>query len=354
MLRKNTTFLIKSALLAIAALLPVNLYSADAVTLKLFNWPDYIAPEVLSGFEKLHKIKVEVVAFDSDELKDELLLRTNGGEGLDIIVSARHSMVRLIKQGWMLSLDDKALPNRRHLTPRYDAENNNVKPHAIPYLWGTLGIAWRKDKVEKPLTTWKEFFDPAPALKGHIMMMNDSKDAFGMSLKAAGYSANETDPNALAKAQALLKTQQPNVLKYGYPALDKTSEMLGDDVWVALMFNGDALTLKSMNPDIEYRVPREGSNIWVDYIGILAKSRHPNEAHLFLDFMCDPAIAAKNAVALNFAPANTEAEKLLPLEFLKNRAIYPPLNILGQSEQYTDLTPEEQKQRTDLFLEISN
>lgn len=355
MLRIKLGQLFKITLLSCLALAaPVTGYSEEAVTLKLFNWPDYIGPAVLADFQKQHKIKVEVVAYESDELKDDMLLRTNGGEGMDVIVSARHSMVRLIEQKWILPLDNSALSNRLHLTARFEADRNGVKDYAIPYLWGTLGIAWRKDKVEKPLTTWKEFFSPPPELKGHIMMINDSQDAISMALKAAGHSANDSTPEALAKAQQLLKTQQPSVYKYGYPALDKTSELLGNDVWVAMLFNGDALTLKDMNPNIEYRVPREGGNIWVDYIGILSKTKHPKEAHLFLDFLCDPKVAAQNATALNFAPANTSAEKLLPMDFLKNRAIYPPKNTLGQSEQYTDLTPEQQKQRTDMFLEISN
>lgn len=354
MLRKKLAQFLKATLWIGASLAPLSSFGADMVTLKLFNWPDYIAPSVLTEFEKQHKIKVEVVAYETDELKDDLILRTNGGEGMDIIVSARHSMMRLISKQWVLPLDNNALTNRHHLTARFEADRNKVKDYAIPYLWGTLGIAWRKDKITKPLTTWKDFFEPAPELKGHIMTISDSQDAIGMALKALGYSANENSAEALAKAKELLNKQKPSVFKYSYPSLDKTSEMLGDDVWVAMLFNGDALTLKSYNENIEFRVPREGGSIWVDYLGILAKTKYPKEAHLFLNFLCDPKIAAENAVALNFAPANTSAEKLLPMEFLKNRAIYPPRNTLGQSEQYSDLTPEEQKQRTDLFLEISN
>ncbi len=354
MFRTQFARLAKTLLISASILAPVSAFADEVVTLKMFNWPDYIAPGVLAKFEQEHKIKVEVVSFDSDELKDELLLRTNGGEGMDIIVSARHSMVRLIEQKWILPLDNSALANRHNLTPRFESDRNKVKDYAIPYLWGTLGIAWRKDKVAKPLTTWKEFYNPPAELKGHIMIMNDSKDAFGMALKAVGYSANESSKEALTKAQVLLKTQKPSVYQYGYPALDETSELLGNDVWVAMMFNGDALTLKAMNPNIEYRVPREGGNIWVDYLGILAKSKHPKEAHKLLDFLCDPKIAAENAVDLNFAPANTAAERLLPMPFLKDRAIYPPKNTLGQSEQYSDLTPEEQKLRTDMFLEVTN
>jgi len=354
MLRMKLAQLLKATLWIGASLTPLSSFGADIVTLKLFNWPDYIAPSVLTEFEKQHKIKVEVVAYETDELKDDLILRTNGGEGMDIIVSARHSMMRLISKQWVLPLDNNALTNRHHLTARFEADRNKVNDYAIPYLWGTLGIAWRKDKITKPLTTWKDFFEPAPELKGHIMTISDSQDAIGMALKALGYSANENSAEALAKAKALLTKQKPSVLKYSYPSLDKTSEMLGDDVWVAMLFNGDALTLKSYNENIEYRVPREGGSIWVDYLGILAKTKYPKEAHLFLNFLCDPKIAAENAVALNFAPANTSAEKLLPMEFLKNRAIYPPRNTLGQSEQYSDRTPEEQKLRTDLFLEISN
>lgn len=351
---------IKALLLGLLAMAPLSALSAETaatteeVTLKFFNWPDYIAPEVLANFEKEHHIKVEVVAYESDELKDDLLLRTNGGEGMDLILSARHSMVGLIDRQWVLPLDANSLPNRHNLMTRFETDRNKVKDYAIPYMWGTMGIAWRKDKLTKPLTTWKEFFNPAPELKGHIMTMNDSKDAIGMALKAAGYSANDTNPEALAKAQALLKTQKPSVLKYGYPALDKTSEMLGAEVWVAMLYNGDAITLKNLNNNIEYKVPREGGNIWVDYLAVLSKSKHPKEALAFLNYLCDPTVAAKNAEALNFAPANETAESKLPIDFLKNRLIYPPKAALGHSEVYTDLTPEEQKLRTDLFLEISN
>lgn len=346
--------LTQGILAVLLAFAPTTACLARPVTLKLFNWPDYIAPEVLLAFEKTHHIKVEVVAFESDELKDELLLNTHGGEGLDIIVSARHSMVRLINQQWVMPLDNTRLPNRQNLNPRFDAPRNNVHEHAIPYLWGTMGIAWRSDKISKPFTSWKEFFNPAEPLKGHIMTNNDSQDAIGLALKAAGHSLNETSPDALAQAKTLLKTQQPFVKKYAYPALDETSELLGNDIWAAMMFNGDALTLKSINPAIEYKVPREGGIIWADYMGILTKSKHPQEAHQFLNYLCDAQVAANNSVALNFAPANTQAEKLLPTDFLANQAIFPPGKLLLRSEQFQDLTPQQQKQRTDMFLEISN
>jgi spermidine/putrescine transport system substrate-binding protein len=322
------------------------------MVLRMLNWPDYVSPSVLEAFLNTSGIRVEIVPFESDERKDELLLSTNGGEGLDLVLGQGHSMKRLVERGWMLPLDDSRLPQRKNTMPEYDSPDNGVHEHAIPYLWGTVGIAWRSDKLATPPPSWKAFFDPDSSLKGRLLVFNDSREGFGMALKASGHSANATDEAALQDARSLLLTQRPSVAKYGYPVLGETSELITGDIWMANVYSGDARYLMGLDPRIRFYIPKEGTVACVDYVGITRNSKHPEEAHKFLDFLMRPDIAAQNARDLNFATTNAAALSRLPKEFLNDPIVYPAENAGADVERYRILSPGDQKRRAELFINV--
>src|SRR3990172_7862723 len=220
-----------------------------------------------------------------------------------------------------------------------------INGYAVPYFWGTLGIAYRADLVDKAPTSWMDIFQPAQYLYRKIEMVESSRDALGMALKALGYSANSANPMEIKQAEQLLLTQKPYVKTYNYSALTEKSALVSGDVIAAMLYSGDALTVQEFEKNIRYVVPKEGGNLWVDYLVVLDSSKNKELAMAFINFLNEPENAAQLAEFVHYATPNKAAEKLLPDEFLKDSTIYPSAEIIAKSEFYTPLPARITKQR---------
>lgn len=350
--------LIRACCIALLMITQVVAQAAPAVqsgaeSLALFIWEDYFPNKVLRAFEKAHGIKVEQVHYETDELKDELLANTKGGIGLDLIVGSRASFRAYAQHGWLSAYPPETLKNLKHIAPRW-LPDKPLKQHAVPYLWGTVGIAYRKDKVTQPITSWSDLFQPAATLKQRIMMINDSRDTIGLALKSLGYSLNSTSPDELKQAERLLLAQKPYVKRYGYPSLDESSPLVTGDIWVSLLYNGDALGLRELNENIGFIVPEAGTNLWIDDIAVLEQSGNKAAAWTFIDFINQPEQAAAIARHLNYATPNQAARSFLENSFLNDPHIYPSQDIIDKSEFFKELSPRQLKQRNDIFLRVLN
>ncbi len=316
--------------LVCAVTTPVHADSSGNV-LRLYNWEDYMPQAVLDAFKAKTGYEVEVVYYESDELKDEML-QTTGGAGLDLIIGSAASFQAYIQQGGMFAALPESLPNLKHVDQRWYQLHEGLGSFAVPYLWGTLGIAYLKDKVTQPVTRWTDLLNPEPALHGKVQMIEDMRDLFTPALKSLGSSVNETDPKAILKAGELLLAQKPHVASYQYLDITDRSELLRETAWMALAYNGDAIALNEKSDNIAFVVPEEGTNIWVDCIAVLSASKNKSMAWAFIDFINEPAIAASIASELYYASPNAEARKLTAPEMLANPLIYPPQAVLDKSE----------------------
>lgn len=326
-------------------------YGDNSKTLRLFIWEDYFPEEVISAFTKQYNIKVEQVFYETDELKNETLINTNGGLGLDLIVGSRASFREYVKHGWLRSFTNADFPNLVHLDDHW-LPSDSLKNHSVPYLWGTVGIAYRKDKINTPIETWGHLFKPDKTLSQRIMMINDSRDTLGLALKSLGFSINSADTNELKAAEKLLLSQKAFVKTYSYPELDETSLLVKGDIWVSMIYNGDSLTLNELNPNIHFVLPSEGSNLWVDDIAVLKSSKNPELAWQFINFINEPDNAAQIAQYLYYATPNKSANAFLPKDFVNNPIIYPPDDVIKRSEFYQEMSPRQQKRRNDVFLKV--
>jgi spermidine/putrescine transport system substrate-binding protein len=328
--------------------------AADQTTkaeLVILNWADYIDPEVISAFEKKHQAKVRVINFEDDDNRDQLLLAT-GGAGYDIVVINETHVPLYHSHGWLASLTAAEVPNLRHIGKVWLEKAKHAEGYAVPYFWGTLGIAYRRDLVKKPPQHWSDLFLPAPEMRGHIAMLSSQREILGMALKAAGHSVNSTEHDNIDEAMKILIAQKPFVRAYQQSLLNEKSELVTGDVSMRMMFNGDALLLRKFNPDIEYMVPAEGTALWVDYMTVMANAPNPKLAFAFLNFLNEPAQAAKNAAYANFATPNRAAVKLMPPEYLNNPGIYPAPATLENSELFAPLPPRALSYRNNQFAQL--
>jgi spermidine/putrescine transport system substrate-binding protein len=327
-------------------------FAADQGNKLIFlNWPDYIDPKVITSFEKQFGIDVHEIHYETDELKEEMLL-ANDAEGFDVIVGSGISMIPYIKRKWIAQISPQEIPNLKHIKKRFKTIYPDLDHYAVPYLWGTLGIGYRKDKIDYPIDSWENLFRPKEILRGKILMINDSKDTVGAALKLLGFSINSTQPEHYDRIFHLLKFQRGFVKDYSYIDLEGNSPLVTGDIWMAMMYNGDALALKKKNINIDYCVPKEGSNLWIDYMAVLSKSKNKTMARAFINFIMAPNNSAQISMFLKYATPNQAAEKYMSREHLMNPMIYPPDSVLNISEIYESLPPSIIKKRNNIFLDI--
>jgi spermidine/putrescine transport system substrate-binding protein len=329
-------------------------FAADATPkstpreLVLLNWSEYIDPDLVEKFEKQFDVKLRQVYFESDDLRDYMMLETDG-KAYDLVLVNGISVDVYRKRGWLAPIGEAQIPNLRHVDSRWLDAFPGLEGYAVPYFWGTMGIAYRKDLVPTPLTSWMDILQPAEYLHGRIGMVENSRDALGMALKALGYSANSTDTRQLKAAEQLLLAQKPHVKTYTYVALNEESALVSGDIIATMIYSGDALMVQEHHQEIGYVVPTEGGNIWVDYLVVLENSKNKALAWAFLNFLNEPENAAQLAEFVYYATPNKGAEKLLPAEFLEDPVIYPSQAVLSRSEFYKPLPARAMKNRNLAF-----
>jgi spermidine/putrescine transport system substrate-binding protein len=320
-------------------------------TLVFLNWSEYIDPELVEEFEQQFNAKVSEVYFESDDLRDDMMLET-GAAGYDLVIVNGINVDSYRKRGWIAPLDEAAMPNLKYVDTHWRNAFDSGNGYGVPYFWGTLGIAYRKDLVEQPPSSWMDVLQPAETLRGKIGMIENSRDLLGMALKALGHSANSTDPTAVKAAEQLLLAQKPYVKTYNYLALTEESALVSGDIVAAMVYSGDALMVQEHDENIQYVLPAEGGNIWVDYLAVVENSRNKDLAWAFINFLNEPEHAAQLAEYVYYATPNTAAEKLLPQEFLADPVIYPGKEALARSEFHAPLPPRAVKKRNLAFARV--
>ena len=319
----------------------------------ILNWADYFDPEVLIEFTEKTGIEVKEIYYASDQARDEVMT-DSAGQGYDLIIMDGLSIDNYSRQGWLEPIAVTKLPHLNHIDVRWKNSFKASKEYAIPYFWGTIGIAYRKDLVSIPITHWQQIFNPIAELQGKITMTSSAREVVSASLKSLGYSSNSTNKNEFSEALNVMKKQSPYVNNYIGVDLDETSALLSGESIAAMMYSGDALMLQELNNNIEYVLPEEGSNIWVDFITVSAHSQQKENAWLFINFINQPKIAAQLANYVYCASPNKEARKLLDQEFLTNPTIFPNDKILSQSEFFQPLPARTLKKLTKSFQQLVN
>lgn len=317
----------------------------------ILTWTEYISPEMIAAFEDEHDAKVKYVYFESDNDRDQILLQTEG-KGFDLIIANGFAINSYRKRNWLQPMPVEKIPNMKYIENRWQSSFESAQGYGVPYFWGTLGIAYRKDLVSEPITSWTQLFRPSKELQGKILMVESSKDVIGMALKSLGYSANSEDNSELLQAEELLLSSKSHVSKFTYLNLDETSSLVTGEIVAAMAYGGDALNIAQHNENIVYVLPEEGGSIWMDYFTLSTHADHPELAVAFIDFINQPEWAARNAEELYLATSNSEAKKILSPDILNNPVIYPDSGILARSEFYKELTPRSNRKRASIFAHI--
>ena len=304
--------------------------------LVVFNCFDYIDPAVIGIFEEESGATVEYVNYRSNE---ELFTKLEAGAAnYDVIFPSDYMIERLISYDMLAELDYADMPNTAGLrswlrNPSYDPEEK----YSVPYMSGTVGILYNTTMVDEPIESWSVLFDEKYA--GQVIMMDSQRDTIALALKYLGYSLNTHDEDELQQAADLLVDQKHRGIASGY-LLDETKDkMVGGEAALSVVYSGDALYAMDKNDDLDYCVPMEGSNVWVDGMCILKESQNQECAKAFINFMCREDIAAMNTDYIRYAPTiQTVADSLADTETERTYAVIAPSDeVIGRCEFFHDI-----------------
>ena len=306
------------------------------VTLTVFNCYDYIDPEVLTIFEQETGAHVEYVNYTTNE---EMYTKLEAGAAnYDIIFPSDYMIERLIREDRLEPIDRANIPNADGVietlrNPDYDPEEQ----YSVPYMWGTFGILYNTEMVDAPIDSWTALFDEKYA--GKVFMMNSQRDTIGLALKMLGYSMNSRDEGELEEAKNVLIAQKQAGIPAGYMLDEIKDKMVGNEAAMGIVYTGDAIYAMEKNDKLDYVVPKEGSNIWVDGMCIPKGSQNKACAEAFINFMCREDIAKMNVDYIYYStPIQAVADNLDIDDERILAVINPSKEVTDRCEFFHDTT----------------
>ena len=308
---------------------------AGAGIVNVYNWGEYIDTDLLAQFKAETGISVNYRTFESNEQLYSVLKQ--GGVSYDIIIPSDYMISRLISEGMLEKINFGNIPNISLIDESlrfmaYDPAGE----YSVPYTWGTIGIIYNSAMIQDEITSWSALFDAR--YSGMILMIDNSRDAFGIALKYSGHSQNTTDEAELYEAYELLVAQKPLLQQYVMDAVYDKLE--SGEAAIGTYYAGDYLSMLENNPDLRFVIPKEGSNKFVDCMCILKGAENKENAEAFINFMCGTDAALANAEYIGYTSPNTEVEDLIELDDLSREIMYPPQEVVDRCEFFINL-PEE-------------
>ena len=330
--------------------------SNGKISLNIYNWGQYISDgsdgylDVIAAFEeKYPHIDVNYSTFDSNEIMYTKIAA--GGITVDLIIPSDYMVARMIDEGLLEKLDFDNIPNYRYIdetfkNTAYDPDNE----YSVPYAWGTVGIIYNTKHVDEADVTgwellWNEKYDDK------ILMFDNSRDAFGIAQLMLGYSLNTTNAEELEACAELLAEQKPLVQQY---VMDQIYDLMeNEEAWIAPYYAGDYLIMAEENEDLAFYLPEEqGFNLFIDAMCIPVCSQEKEAAELFINFICEPEIAAGNMEWIGYGTPLSAAKEYMDEETINDPVAYPSDAVLAKGTSYDYLPVSVSRIVESLFLKV--
>lgn len=321
---------------------------SGANTLTIYNWGDYIDPDLLKQFEKETGYKVSYETFDSNEAMFTKIQQ--GGTAYDLTIPSEYMIQKMMKEKMLVKLDYTKIKGIENIDPRFlDLEFDPENAYSIPYFWGTLGIIYNdKFIAESKVQEWDDLW--RPELKNNLMLIDGAREVIGLALNSNGHSLNSKNMTELTEAAEKLQGLTPNVK--AIVADEIKMYMINEESAAAVSFSGEAAEMLDNNEHLHYVIPSQGTNLWFDNIVIPKTAKNVEGAYAFINFMLEPENAAQNAEYIGYSTPNEKAMALLPDEITEDEQFYPSDETMANLEVYEDLGPEFLGIYNDLFLEF--
>lgn len=327
----------KKIALILALLLTLTLVACSGgtekgTTLYILNWGDYIDETLLTKFEQETGIKINYTSMATNE---EMMVKLQEPDCIyDVCFPSDYIIEKLVAENLLHELNKENIPNLKNIDQRFmDLSFDPGNKYSVPYMWGTVGILYNTTMVSDPVDSWDILWNEK--YSGQILMYDSIRDTIGVALMKLGRSVNTRNEQDIKDAEAALIAQKPLVLAYlGDSIKDR---MISGGGALAIVYSGDAMWCIDENPDLAYAVPETGTNLWFDNIIVPKTSKHAAEAEAFINFLCDPEVAAQNAEYIGYSTPNAPALELMGTDYSENETYMPPQELLDKCEIFHDL-----------------
>lgn len=325
-------FFILLSLLAVSVSFLAGCGKDNGEKVYVYNWGEYIDPSVYDTFKEKTGIEVVHEEFESNE--DMYAKIKAGAVKFDAVCPSDYMIQKMLQEDLLTEIDMEKVPNIKNIDPAYLESSKSFDPenkYSVPYCWGTLGILYNKTMVDEPIDSWGAVFDEK--YSGNILMIDSVRDAFAVALSYLGYDINSTDEAQIDEAKKLLQTQYPLVQAY---VVDQVRDkMIGGEAALGVIYSGEAIYTKRENPDLEYIVPKEGSNVWIDGWVIPKNCRNKENAEAFINYICDGDIALKNFEYITYSTPNKIAREMITDPDIKDSPVaFPGQSVLDRCKTF--------------------
>ena len=297
-------------------------------SINFYNWDTYIGKTTLADFQMETGVKVKMSLLANN---DELFAKMRGGnQGYDVIVPTNDFVERMVVADMLIPLDRAKISNFKNISPTF--QNVDFDPgrrYSMPYTWLVLGLGYRKSKIQDVPDSWKWVFD-SDRYKGRIGLLAEAGDLCRLVLKYLGEDMNSKDPVALARVQAMLTKQKRNIAVFH----DDNGQdlLLSGDIDLVIEYNGDIAQVMREDKDLDFVVPREGSQISSDCLCIPKGAPNPGLALEFINYLLDAKAGAEITKTIRYPTPNSAAAALMGPDYRDNRVIFPPQSTLDHCQ----------------------
>ena len=322
--------------------------SSEQQQLFLFNWGNYIDPELIKEFEAETGIQVVYETFDSNDAMEAKLKQ--GGTRYDIVFPSESSITKLVNQNLLQKLDHSKIKGLENISPfLLNSPVDKGNQYTVPYFWGTVGIMVNTKYIDpESIQTWNDLWKED--FKNKVLVLDGNREALGMALQSLGYSLNSKNENELHAAEVKLKELKPNVRAVLNEEI-KTMMKL-EEAPIGMGYSGDAAAVAEENPNVQYILPKDGSAVWTDNFAIAHTAVNIDGAYAFINFMLRPENAARNAEYVGYSTPNEKAKELMDPEVTSDETYYPSEEIINSLEHYEYLGNEWIQKYNEAFLDF--
>lgn len=319
----------------------------------VYNWGEYIDSETIEMFEAETGIKVVYDEYETNEIMYPKV--ESGAASYDVVCPSDYMISKMIANDLLAEINFDNIPNaKKNIGAQYFEQSKGFDPenkYSVPYCWGTVGILYNKTMVDEPITKWSQLWDEKYA--DNILMQDSVRDAFMVAEKLNGFSMNTLDSDELETAKNSLIEQKPLVQAY---VVDQVRDkMIGGEAAIGVIYSGEAIFTQRENPDLEYVIPEEGTNVWIDSWVILKDAPNKENAEKFIDFMCRPDIALMNFEYITYSTPNMAAKELIEDEDIRNSDIaFPDLSLYNNLETFSYLGEDGDALYNELWKEVKS
>lgn len=335
--------------------------SESSDELYVYNWGEYIDEDVITQFEDETGIRVVYDLFETNEEMYPII--EAGAVTYDVVCPSDYMIQKMVENDLLAEINFDNVPNVDQIDPAYMEMSKAFDPenkYSVPYCWGTVGILYNTKMLEElgvePPKKWADLWDER--LSGEILMQDSVRDAFMVALKKDGFSMNSESEDELQQAKQDLIDQKPLVQAY---VIDQVRDkMIGGEAAVGVIYSGEMLYIQEevanlgLDYTLEYVLPEEGTNLWLDSWVIPKNAKNKENAEKWIDFLCRPEIAKANFEYITYPTPNKGAFELLDEEMQNNKAVFPDIDSLENSEVYMYLGDEVDAVYNDLWKEVKS